>query len=131
MKTVLIALAIIVILMSVLFNDEISDSASRKKYERDRLKRQIEDEIEKQRKKELKSQFKPGDLVKITDRDSYFKVTTYEEYKKHYNYVSNESLDYIYCNYGSDWSYFTELMVSEVRKLTKIEEFLFLNGGKI
>ena len=131
MKIVLIAVGIIVILLSVLFNDEISESVSVRKYDRERLKRQIEDELEKQRKRELKNQFKPGDLIKRKEDGRYFKVTTYEEYRRHYNYVSNESLDIIYCNYGSDWSYFTEIKVSEVRKLTKIEEFLFLNGGKM
>lgn len=124
LKSIIIVAAGVIILVIIMCGDEISDYIK----EQEELKKEALEEVEKIK---LKSQFKPGDLVRyINDNDygRYYKVITFEEFRKKGYYIYEE--DYIYCCYERDNQCVTRMRPTEIRKLTKLEKFLYENGGK-
>lgn len=124
LKSIIIVAVGVIILMIIMCRDEISDYIK----EQEQLKKEALEELEKMK---LKSQFQPGDLVRYINKRAYeqrcYKVITFEESRKKGYYVYEE--DFVYCCYGKNNEYTTCMKPTEIRKLTKLEKFLYENGG--
>lgn len=134
MKLILAIIVAFVFLFVILFNDEISEVRTLRKKQEQCKKKELEKERERLEKINLKNQFKPGDFVTyISEKTykSYYKVISFEEYKKKNGYCyEKENENYIYCCYGGNDQYTTYVRTTEIRKLSKMEKFLYENGGK-